>query len=242
MRTKTLALSALLGMIGVGTAMSQSVVYSLNAVGYITLTLNPGFSIISCQLITTNNTVGSLLNNGTGLSGNPGPYEGSIVYKYNPGTGHYSTDAADAQGSSYSDGWDGNGVMTMNPGEAIWFNNGTGHAVTATFVGTVPQGTNTVSLVSGFNMISSPVPFGGDVVTNMGLTNYNDSDKVYVWNNPAPGHPTGAYTVSVVDLEGGSSGYMSQWDSPDPQAQVGQGFWYNATAPFVWTQIFSVNP
>jgi hypothetical protein len=242
MRTKTLALSALLGALSTASVMSQSVVYSLNAVGYITITMNPGFNMIACQLITTNNTVGSLLNNGTGLSGNPGPYEGSIVYKFNSGTGRYATDAADAAGSSYADGWDGNGTITMNPGEAIWFNNGTGAPVTATFVGTVPQGTNTVAAVAGFNMISSPVPFSGDIVTNMGFTNYNDDDQFFVFNNPAPGHPTGAYTVGTVDLAGGYSGYMSQWDSPDPVAQVGQGFWYKASAPTSWVQVFSVNP
>jgi len=242
MRTKTLALSALLGALSTASVMSQSVVYSLNAVGYITVTMNPGFNMIACQLITTNNTVGSLLNNGTGLSGNPGPYEGSIVYKYNPVAKSYGIDVADAAGSSYADGWDGNGVITMNPGEAIWFQNNTGAAVTATFVGTVPQGTNTVGVVKGFNMISSPVPFSGDVVTNMSLTNYNDGDQVFVWNNPATGHPTGAYNLYQVDIQGGSSGYMSQWDTPDPTVQVGQGMWYNASAPVTWTEIFSVNP
>jgi hypothetical protein len=92
-------------------------------------------------------------------------------------------------------------------------------------------------------MVSSPVPFSGDLVTNMGLTNYNDTDKVFVWNNPATGHPTGAYSEYLVDIQGGSSGYMSQWDTPDPTVQVGQGFWYDGVAPgLTWTQIFSVNP
>jgi hypothetical protein len=139
----------------------------------------------------------------------------------------------------------------MNPGECIWFNNGTGAPATVTFVGTVPQGTNTVPIQTGYQMIASPVPFGGDLVTNMGFTNYSDSSIVYVFNNPAIGHPNGGYTEYFVDLQGGSSGYMSQWDTPDPTLQVGQGFFYNSgsggdaygsVGPTPWVQIFSVNP
>jgi hypothetical protein len=133
--------------------------------------------------------------------------------------------------------------MTMNPGEAVWFQNTGASPLTNTFVGTVPQGTNTVMVSAGFNMIASPVPFSGDVVTNMGLTNYNNGDKVFVWNNPAPGHPTGAYTTSITDFSSGSHGYMNQWDTPDPQANVGQGFWWDAVSPgFSWVQIFEINP
>lgn len=247
MRTKTLALSALLGMIGAGTAMSQSVVYSLNAVGYVTVTMPPGFCMISCQLQTTNNTVAGLLNDASGV------YDGCNVYKWVNSGSRYEIDTGDSQGSSYSaNGWDNNGTITMNPGEAIWFQNEFTTNVSVTFVGTVPQGTNVVTLNSGFNMASSPVPFSGDLVTNMGLTNYNYYDTVYVWNNPGGGN-RGAYTISQSDTQGGSSGYMSQWDTPDPQLQVGQGFWYqnnnggpqgnlSGPQPVVWTQIFSVNP
>jgi len=236
MRTKVLALSSVLGMLGAASLVAQTNVYSLNAVGYINLTLSPGFNMIGCQLITPTNNVGSLFYNASGI------YNGCEVFKYNPVTRGYATDLGDSSGSSYADGWDGNGVITMNPGEAIWFENAFTTNLTVTFVGTVPQGTNTIPIVHGFNMIASPVPFSGDVVTNMQLTNYTDGTEVFVWNNPAAGHPHGAYTTSLVDLAGGSQGYKSQWDSPDPSANVGQGFWYESTAVITWTQIFSVNP
>jgi hypothetical protein len=86
------------------------------------------------------------------------------------------------------------------------------------------------------------VPFSGDIVTNMGFTNYPDQSQLFVWNNPAPGHPKGAYAESFVDLTGGSQGYKSQWDGPDPVANVGQGFWFNSSAPTSWVQVFSINP
>jgi hypothetical protein len=241
MRTKVLALSALVGAIGAVSAVAQTNVYSINAVGYINLTVPPGFSQIGCQLLTTNNTVAGLLNDASGI------YDGCTVYKWSNTTGHYSIDNGDSQGTSYANGWDNNGTITMNPGEAVWFHNGVGSNLVITFVGTVPQGTNVVALGHGFNMLASPVPFSGDLVTNMGFTNYEanaDGSTAYVFNNPAPGHPTGAYTIYNVDIAGGGgSGYNGDWDAPgDPQLNVGQGFWFNASAAFNWTQVFSINP
>ncbi len=244
MRTKVLALSSVLGLLGAASLVAQTNVYSLNAVGYINVSLSPGFNMIACQLITPTNTVAGLFYNASGI------YNGDQVYKYNAVSTTYAGDLGDSSGSSYSNGWDGNGTITMNPGEAIWFKNAAATNVTVTFVGTVPQGTNIVAIQQGFQMISSPVPFSGDVVTNMGLTNYADQTQVFVWNNPAPGHPTGGYASYLVDLSGGTAGYKSQWDGPDPSANVGQGFWYKSGALNLnggvdqqqWIQIFSVNP
>jgi hypothetical protein len=235
MRTKTLALSALLGALGTASLVAQTNVYSLNAVGYINVTLAPGFNIIACQLQTGTNTVANLLNDASGI------YDGCVVYKYNPAHGGYAEDFGDSQGSSYANGWDNNGTITMNPGEAIWFNNGASSNLVATFVGTVPQGTNTVPIQQGYQMISSPVPFSGDLVTNMGFTNYADSSIVYVYSNPATPKP--GYTEYFVDIQGGDCGYMSQWDTPDPVLNVGEGFFYNSgPGATPWVQVFSINP
>jgi hypothetical protein len=236
MRTKTLALSAMLGALGTASVVAQTNVYSINAVGYINITLAPGFNMVACQLTTTNNSIRYLFPNASGVFNN------CVVSKWNNATSSYSTDVG-SNSSSYSSGWVGGGTIAVNPGEAIWFKNVATSNLTTTFVGTVPQGTNIVGIATGFNMIASPVPFSGDVVTNMGLTNYNNGDKVFVWNNPAVGFPHGTYTTAVTDFSSGTQGYMSQWDTPDPSANVGQGFWYNAVAPGLsWTQIFSINP
>jgi hypothetical protein len=247
MRTKVLALSALVGALGAASAIAQTNVYSINAVGYINVTLSPGFNILTCQLVTTNNTVANLLNDSSGV------YDGCTVYKFTPAHPGYNDDFGDSTGSSYSNGWDFNGTITMNPGEAIWFNNGKTTNLTATFVGTVPQGTNIVPIIQGYQMIGSPVPFSGDLVTNMQFTNYADHSTLYVFNNPAPGKPRGAYNINFIDLTGGaSSSYKSQWDGPDPELAVGQGFFYDSgvlNAPGAlgpdqqqWIQVFSINP
>ena len=69
MRTKTLALSALLGALGTAGALAQNV-YSLNAVGYINVTLAPGYNIVTCPLIVSpTNTVANLFPNGPSDAG-----------------------------------------------------------------------------------------------------------------------------------------------------------------------------
>jgi hypothetical protein len=256
MRTKTLALSALLGMIGSVSVMAQANVYSINAVGYVNITVPIGYSIIADQLIAApNNQIWNVLNNDTQGSGNPGPFEGCTVLKYVPATGHYVSDGADAadedSGNPVNDtnGWVNGGLITMNPGEAVWFNNSSGAPLTITFVGTVPSGTNTVNLGIGYNMIASPVPFSGDLCVNAQLTNYNDGDILLTYGNHS-------YTTFAVDEDDGPTyccGYdngsqpgVGDWAKPscDPSAAIGQGFWYknNSGAPASWVQVFSINP
>jgi hypothetical protein len=247
MRTKTLALSTMLGALGTASLVAQTNVYSINAVGYINLVLPTGYSIIANQLTTTNNTLGGIFPNPTGQ------WNHCNVLKYSTATSTYSqTDGG--QSSSYSPGlnpgWVNGGTMTMNPGEAIWFNNGTGSVQTNTIVGTVPQGTNTVAIVGGYQMISSPVPFSGDLVTNMGFTTYIIKSSVLTFNNPG-NHQYTQYASS----SSGTTGYMNQWvggpTNPgagpgSPKLNVGQGFWYkSAGSPGpnpAWVQIFSINP
>jgi hypothetical protein len=234
MRTKTLALSSLLGAIGAASAVAQTNVYSINAVGYINLVLPVGFSQIGIQLTNSSgpNTVKSIFPN---PQGGPGTYNNCVVEKYNPGTGHYQSESGS---TSYSaNGWTGGGTMSLNPGEAVWFNNGTGVPITNTIVGTVPQGTFTVNIVPGFQLISSPVPFSGDIVTNMGFTNFIVGSVFEVYNPAGHNYNTYASTSS------GGTGYMNEWVPGDPQAGVGQGFWYNSDAsPTPWVQTFEINP
>lgn len=233
MRTKTLALSAMLGALGAASAIAQTNVYSINAVGYINLVLPNGYSIICNQLTTTNNTVGGIFQN---TAANNYQWNNCLVLKFNTADGKY--DQTDQGSSSYASGWISGGTMTMNPGEAIWFANKTGSVQTNTIVGTVPQGTNTVNIVNGYQMIGSPVPFSGDLVTNMGFTNYVFGSKVLTFNNAT------THYISYASSSSGSAGYMNQWLAPgDPQLAVGQGFWYNSEpGPTPWVQIFEINP
>lgn len=223
MRTKTIVLSALLGALGSVSLMAQSTnVYSLNAVGYINVTAEPGFNIISCPLIASpDNTLNTL------LSPTNGAYKKWQFYAWNPASGSYTEDIG--LGSS----WGSGGTETLNPGQAAWLYNPSNTPVTITFVGTVPSGTNSVTLLANsFNLVSSILPTSGDIVTNslMNFTNGVKKDQVYTWNNA-----TASYT-EYIDLASG-------WPTDPIQTNVGGGFWYfnNQATNNYWTESFSVN-
>jgi hypothetical protein len=198
MRTKTLALSAVLGALGTSALVAQTNVYSLNAVGYINVTMPPGFSIITCPLIVgtdteyagtyggpaVTNDLNVVLNNDASIGA---PYAHANVYSFNNGGAFGNQDAGLGVGGG--GGWTGgtltNGPsgatptasqsdigqgVTLLPGQAVFFHNPNslsgGANMTATFVGTVPQGSLTNVLVPGYNLVGSMVPASGDLVLN----------------------------------------------------------------------------
>jgi hypothetical protein len=233
MRTKTLLLSALLGALGSVSVHAQNV-YSLNAVGYINVTLSPGFNIITCPLINTpDNTIGTLVNNSTHA------YNGDVVYFFNATTGSYSSDTA-SQRASFANGWNQGGTNVLAPGVACWFLNSASSNVVVTFVGTVPSGPVTNALLTGFNLVGSAVPASGDIVTNSltGLTNYNVGDDVYTFN------PATQTFFEYISGARGNSGYHNNWTagSGDPTtAYVYQGMFYlNNGATVNWVENYSV--
>jgi len=216
-------MSALLGALGSISVMAQSTnVYSLNAVGYINITAEPGFNIVSCPLIASpDNTINTL------LSPTNGAFKKWQFWAWNPGTAAYTEDIG--LGSS----WGSGGAETLNPGQAGWLYNPSNTPVTITFVGTVPSGTNSVTLLANsFNLVSSILPTSGDIVTNslMSFTNGVKKDQVWTWNTS-----TASYT-EYIDLASG-------WPTDPIQTNVGGGFWYfnNQATNNYWTESFSVN-
>jgi len=197
MRTKTMILSALLGALG-GVSVHAQNVYSLNAVGYINVTLLPGYNIITCPLIASpDNTISTLLNNTNGQyqSGARNP---AVVYQFEGGI-YTSIDAA-SSGNAPS-GWGGGGTETINPGQAIFFYNPSSTNMYATFVGTVPTGPITNALAPGYSLVGSVVPVTGDIVTNSislftnGASSGRTADAIYTYA-PGVGYSINTYTSS----------------------------------------------
>jgi hypothetical protein len=229
MRTKTVLLSALLGALGSVSVMAQTNVYSLNAVGYINVTLSPGYNIVSCPLWATDpsgatdNTISNLL----GVNTN-GQYKKWQIYGWN---GAYITE------SGTGAGWVSQGTNTINPGQAVWIENPSNATYSVTFVGTVPAGSNSVAINNGYNLISSTVPASGDMVTNsiMLLTNSappTKKDQIYTWN---------ALTTNYTTYS--ALGTPAAWTTDPVLPSVGSGFWYystNATTKY-WTEDYSVS-
>jgi len=236
MRTKTLLLSGVVAALTSASLMAQ--VYSLNAVGYINVTIPPGFSIVANQLNTTNNNISPLLDSQL-LDGSK---DGTTFFKF--AAGAYTTLTVD----SFSVvtpfiPWDQTFATntTLNPGEAAFVHNGFSTNITFTFVGTVLQGNLTNNLNVGFTMASSMVPQAGRLDLDLGLTEV-DGDNVFIFNpssSSSPGYQT--YSGDQFSLSG------QPWDGPggqplNPTVAVGQGFFYHAGAALnAWVRNFNVN-
>jgi hypothetical protein len=240
MRTKTLALSALLGMIGAASAIAQTNVYSVNAVGYINVTFPAHtYTILTCPLVCSpDNTLNTVLNNTNAQ------YKKAAIYAFAGGT--YTTIETGVGTGVNASGWSSGGAdVSLNPGTACFFYNSTAAAMSATFVGTVPQNgaynmTNT--LIPGWNLVGSIVPAAGDLSTNpiSALTNIFKKDFVYTYDQT-----NGYSSKDVVTAPGIGTGYNNQWSAGDPVIeQVGFGFfyWNNSAVNNAWVENFSINP
>jgi len=256
MRTKTLALSALIGMIGSASLMAQSTnVYSLNSVGYINVTMPPGWSIVTCPLIVGTDPTATGSQNPTNtlnvvLNNNSGQYAGAYVFPLI--NGGYSIEE---EGNPFGSGWTGGGAdVNMLPGQAIFFYNpnpisgGPSGNMSATFVGTVPQGSLTNSLRAGYSLVGSIVPTSGDLVTNSitAMTFSGSGDFVLFFDPTAHGNTQGGFLTpgSEATYEFGSWGGGSGVNGDPVSSGVSQGFFYynSQGAVETWVETFSVNP
>jgi hypothetical protein len=201
-------------------------VYSVNSVGYINLTLAPGFTLAANQLNATgNNRLDTVLP--------AAPLETQVLKFAN---NNYTSDISD--GSAWLDNATGNpSTTTINPGDGFFYFNPGGSPVTATLVGEVPQGDVGFTMGPGFSLVSSKVP------QDISLTAANGFPQVleaqYLTFNSA----TQNYNTALIN-DG------TQWlnndtgDPADARPTVGQGFFiFNpGGTPMVWTRSFSVNP
>jgi hypothetical protein len=217
MRTKALLLAAAIVAGGAITGAAQTV-YSINAVGYVNLTIPAGFSMIGNPLNTTNNTVETLI---------PAPPMNTTVYKW---------DGTSFTTAVYLGVWLG-GNLTLNPGEGCWIN--TSDAFTNTFVGEVVQSPDaatplTNSIPSGFSIRSSIVPQEGsadELALTSSLSTVGQA-TVYKWDTSV--NPP---TYQTALFFGGGIG----WLGTPPSFKVGEAFWVNSDTSANWTRIFTIN-
>jgi hypothetical protein len=237
MRTKTILLGAAIIAAGALTSMAQSNVFSLNVVGYINRTIpgNAQYALVANQLDTGNNVFTNLFQTLP---------VGSKVLKW---TGvSFST----SQRVGFGSGWSpaAAGTNTLNPGEGAFVQSPTGSApLTNTFVGNVPglvstgstnptyTATFTNAFGTGFSMRGDPEPEASDATT-LGLTAAvpalatNPKNTILIWNEGTQSYSTFTRVT-----------FGAGWTPSVPSLQVGQGFFFNTTAPGSWTHTFNVN-
>lgn len=216
MRTKLLLLSAAIGAAGIATTSAQ--VFSVNAVGYVnTKVPGGGFAMISNPLNATDNSINKLF---TGLP------NGFQIYVFTPGSG-FATLTYDDLDQSFGPAGD---TTKLEPGQGVFVKTPAGPEVTITFVGEVPQGTLTTTLVPGFQIVSSKVPQAG-TATELALPGVA-GDQVYQYDPVAK-----QYIVSTYDdLD---NKYLNA--AGEAKFGVGEAFWLKKTAAGTWTRQFSVN-
>jgi hypothetical protein len=215
MRTKTVLLTALLGAASVATSVAQTV-YSVNAVGYVNVTVKAGmFALLANPLNQPTNSLAAVL---------PDVPVGTMVYVFNLTSGQF--DNATKRATS----WSGPAATaTLNPGTGFFLKNAGATDMNITFVGEVPQGTAlTVNYPAGFSLVGSIVPQAGLLEKDLGFPAKN-GDMVYKFNGTDYGT---AYTRRAAAWSGGGT---------DVPMTVAEGVWLKAAAAGAWTRSFSVN-
>ena len=228
MKLKSVLLAGLLSTAGVLT-LSAADVYSVNAVGFVNVTVPAGkFAIIANPLNNASgNTLPSLL---------PSAPSGIVVYKFDTANQSFWSYTRGSRGWSDTAPSGGHFDQALfNPGEGFFVFNSTAGDVTLTFVGEVPQSTVAplnITIPSGFSMLAPQIPQSDTLQTGLGLPAAN-SDVVYFFRNNA--YQT--YTK-------GSRGWSATAGAPagEPTPAVGEGFFYfNAATQKTWSRSFTAN-
>jgi hypothetical protein len=200
--------------------VAQTPVFSVNAVGYVNVTVPAGaFALLANPLNASSNVASAVL---------PDVPANTVVYIFNSDTAAF-TQITKRAGTLWTGGTLA-GNTPLAPGQGFFIKAPTGTAVPITFVGEVPQGTNlTVNIpAAGFHLLGSIVPQEGGVQSVLGLPAVN-GDVVYTFNPDTQGYSQNTKRAGTL------------WTPSEPVIAVGRGFFLKATAAGTWTRSFSVN-
>jgi hypothetical protein len=217
MRTKTLLVAAAVCAAGAASAMAQTTVFSVNAVGYVKVDVASGFQLISNPLNAADNSVGALI---------PNPPNGTTIFKYNTSRTPPGFDSTQFLFGSW-----GNPALTIAPGEGVFIQSGSAHTIT--FVGEVKQGSLTQNVPRGFSIQASQVPQTGKIQTEL---NYQPSNGDTVFQYHPERTPPGYVSTQFLfgQWGGGAPG-------DEPVIRVGEAFFVDSAAAKTWDRQFSVN-
>lgn len=215
MKLKTIFLSGILGLSFLAAAQAQ--VYSVNVVGYVNLTVPPGFSIIANQLDAGTNTLTNLL---------PSPPVNTRVYKFTGTTYSIATFAPD---DNNVNSWDVN--LALSPGEGAFILNPSSSPVSLTFSGEVKTGNLTNTIPAGYSLVASIVPQSGQLTPTLGYVP-TANDRVFRYNNG-----TQSYDISTYAPDDNN---VLSWDIV-PTPRVGEGFFISTSTPKTWVRNFTPN-
>lgn len=204
---------------GLASSMAQNV-YSLNVVGYVNVTVTPGYTLCANQLITDTNGIGEVL---------PNPPDNAYVLTFV--NSDYNADQS--QGGAWYDANSGNPSTTQLPPGVGWFYSNPGSTTTLTLVGTVPQGTGTINLNAGYTLIGTYTP---QVLVLDPTNGFPLPDNTYclTFDNLV------THDYVAAQSQGGAW-YDANSGNPETVAPaVGQGYFINAPSAASWSYSFTV--
>lgn len=204
---------------GLVSALAADNVYSVNVVGYTTVTITNAYVLIANQL---DDNAGNYLTNHL-----PTAPTGTQIFKFDPAQGAYVT------ATRLATAWSGSGAgMSIAPGEGVFVKKPPAQSsITLTFVGEVMQGELHNPVSPGFDIYSPMVPQQGGLTSVHGYPQ-TAGDQAFLYNPVL-----GAYTTKTV-------GGTGSWIGGEPVINVNQAIWIKNNTPSTkdWVRNFTVNP
>lgn len=179
---------------------------SNTALGFVSMTLPPGFSLIANPFQRGNNSVGDAFK---------GWKQGTTLNKFDTLLVRLSENAMKNERWTNPD-------QQLLPGEGAIFFNPTEDYRIHSFAGEVAQGSFTMPIPSGFSLRSSLVPLGGNLLDDLQFP-IADGDVVHLFDRDRQ-------TYTLHPFENG------KWSSGPPIVSVGEAFWVAKAEPGNWTR------
>ena len=177
-----------------------------NVLGYVSITLPPGFSMIACPLEAPTNTVGKVFKDWP---------DGATLNKFDTQLFRLVENAV-----KFSQ-WT-NPSEKLMPGEGAIFFNPTSDYRSVCFTGEVLEKDLSLPIPSGFSMRSSPVPQPGSLVEDLEFPIAN-GDVIHLFDRDKQQYVLHPY-------ENG------KWTAGTPMLSVGEAFWVAKAEPGTWTR------
>ena len=237
MRTKTLLLTAAVLAAGLGASVAQ-LVYSVNSVGYVNVTLRTGYNLVANPLNGANNNVNTTITGGANLADCTIARWDTGVQNFLPSDTYFFVGPADPANGWY-DGSLNPSTTVINPGEGFFILN-PNPVTTITFVGDVPQGTLTVPIAANFGFYAGKVPQTIDILS-VGFP--GQADMTYsTWDSVGQGYTAAATYFFIAPSDPGNGFYDQGLNLYTAAPAPGQGFLIsNPGIAASWTRTFSVN-
>jgi hypothetical protein len=184
---------------------------SRNIIGYVSISLPPGYCMIANPLNTSTTSVTGLL---------PNMPEEMTLSKYD-------TNLVSLSNNVFKAGKWLKPEDTLTPGEGAIVFNPTNEFKTIHFSGEVLQGKLTNPIPAGFSIRGSMLPLPGRLDADLAFP-LNEGDVVHVFNRDQQKYIIYNYP-------------SKEWTNNPPVLAAGESFWVGKTAPANWVQDFTIN-